>query len=149
MKSIYKPPVEQQIAVPRWSPDGKSVVFIGGLMSDEGSTGGDVFQIAATGGAARDLTPGMASSASNITWPKNSKHLYFTEHFDGGSAISQLDPASGQTERLWQGDESINPPFDDSGISDDRRWQVERGDPPFVAEGAGDLGRARSATGRR
>jgi dipeptidyl aminopeptidase/acylaminoacyl peptidase len=117
MKGIYKPPVEQQIAVPRWSPDGKSVVFIGGLMSDEGSTGGDVFQIAATGGTARDLTPGIASSASNITWPKNSKQLYFTEHFDGGSAISQIDPASGQTERLWQGDESINQPFDDSGIS--------------------------------
>src|ERR1022692_4643298 len=117
MKSLYKPPVQQQIAVPRWSPDGKSIVFIGGLMSDEGSTGGDVFQISAGGGAARDLTPGMASSASNITWPRNGKQLYFTEHFDGGSAISQLDPASGQTERLWQGDESINPPFDDNGIS--------------------------------
>ena len=117
MKSIYKPPVEQQIATPRWSPDGKSVVFIGGLMSDEGSTGGDVFQIPATGGAARDLTPGIGSSASNITWPRYSNRLYFTEHFDGGSAVSQLDPVSGQTERLWQGDESINPPFDDNGIS--------------------------------
>jgi dipeptidyl aminopeptidase/acylaminoacyl peptidase len=117
MKSIYKPPVQQQIAVPRWSPDGKSIVFIGGLMSDEGSTGGDVFQIAAGGGSPRNLTAGMGSSASNITWPKNSNRLYFTEHFDGGSAISQLDPASGQVERLWQGDESINPPFDDNGIS--------------------------------
>jgi dipeptidyl aminopeptidase/acylaminoacyl peptidase len=117
MKSIYKPPVEQQIAAPRWSPDGKSVVFVGGLMSDEGSTGGDVFQISATGGTARDLTPGMTSSASNITWPRNSKQLYFTEHYDGGSAISKLDPVTGQTERMWQGDESINPPFDDNGIS--------------------------------
>ena len=117
MKSIYKPPVEQQIAVPRWAPDGKSIVFIGGLMSDEGSTGGDVFQIAASGGAPRNLTPGATGSASNITWPKNSKQLYFTEHFDGGSAISQFDPATGQNERLWQGDESINPPFDDRGIS--------------------------------
>src|ERR1035441_9788057 len=117
MKSIYKPPVEQQIATPRWSPDGKSVVFIGGLMSDEGSTGGDVFQIPATGGTPRNLTPGMASSASNISWPKDSKGLFFTEHYDGGSAISQLDPATGQVERLWQGDESINPPFDDTGIS--------------------------------
>ena len=41
MKSLYKP--AQQIAVPRWSPDGSSIAFIGGLMSDEGSTGGDVF----------------------------------------------------------------------------------------------------------
>lgn len=117
MQSIYKPPVDQQIAAPRWAPDGKSIVFIGGLMSDEGSTGGDVFQIPAAGGSVRDLTAGMASSASNITWPRKSKRLYFTEHYDGGSAISQLDPTTGQNERLWQGDESINPPFDDSGIS--------------------------------
>src|ERR1035437_1144575 len=121
MKSIYKPPVQQQIAVPRWCPDGKSIVFIGGLMSDEGSTGGDVFQIPATGGTPRNLTPGMASSASNISWPKDSKRLFSTEHHDGGSAISQLDPATGQTERLWLGDESINPPFDDTGISIDRK----------------------------
>jgi len=32
-----------QIAVPRWSPDGKFIAFIGGLMSDQGSTGGDVW----------------------------------------------------------------------------------------------------------
>src|ERR1700742_3786663 len=117
MKSIYKTPGEQQIAVPRWAPDGKSVVFIGGLMSYEGSTGGDVYQIASTGGTVKDLTPGIASSASNITWPKNSKQFYFTEHYDGGSAISQLAPASGQIERLWKVDETINPPFDDRGIS--------------------------------
>src|ERR1035441_5199866 len=75
MKSIYKPPVEVQIATPRWAPDGKSVVFIGGLMSDEGSTGGDVFQIPAADGTAKNLTPGMTASASNITWPKNSRYL--------------------------------------------------------------------------
>ena len=117
MQSIYKPPANRQLAMPRWSPDGKSIVFIGGLMSDEGSTGGDVFLIRAEGGAVRDLTPGMASSASSICWPRKSAKLYFTEHFDGGSAISQIDVAAGLTERLWQGDESLNPPFEDSGIS--------------------------------
>jgi dipeptidyl aminopeptidase/acylaminoacyl peptidase len=117
MRSIYKPPVDQQLAAPKWSPNGKSVAFIGGLMSDEGSTGGDVFVIPAAGGAARNLTPGMNSSASNISWPRKSQKLYFTEHFDGGSAISLVDPVSGQSERLWQGDESLNPPFEDAGIS--------------------------------
>jgi dipeptidyl aminopeptidase/acylaminoacyl peptidase len=117
LKGIYQPPVERQIAAPRWASDGKSIVFIGGMMSDEGSTGGDVYQVAATGGTATNLTLDMNSSASNITWPRNSTKFYFTQHYDGGSAISQLDPATGQIERLWQGDESINPPFDDSGIS--------------------------------
>ncbi|HEX4652077.1 MAG TPA: S9 family peptidase, partial [Granulicella sp.] len=32
-----------QIAVPRFSPDGARIAFIGGLMSDQGSTGGDVW----------------------------------------------------------------------------------------------------------
>ncbi len=117
LNSVYKPPVERQIAVPRWSPDGKSIFFIGGLMSDEGSTGGDIFQVAAAGGEARDLMPGIASSVSHIVWPRHSSQLYFTEHFDGGSAISRVDPASGKIERLWQGDESINPPFEDNGIT--------------------------------
>jgi len=117
LKSLYKPGVQQQIAVPLWSPDGKSIVFIGGLMSDEGSTGGDIFQVPATGGAARNLTPGITSSASHLAWPRRSAQLYFTEHFDGGSAISRWDPATNKTERLWQGDESINPPFEDNGIT--------------------------------
>ncbi|HEX3745626.1 MAG TPA: S9 family peptidase [Bryobacteraceae bacterium] len=117
LKVMYKPSVDRQIAAPRWSPDGKSIVFIGGLMSDQGSTGGDVFAIEAAGGTAHDLTPGMASSASNINWPRNSGQLYFTEHYDGGSAVSELDPATGKRERLWQGDEIINAPFDDRGIS--------------------------------
>ena len=117
LRLVYKPPVQQQLAVPRWSPDGRSIVFIGGLMSDEGSTGGEIFQVPASGGAVRNLTPGLHSSASSLTWPKGARQLYFTEHYDGGSAISQLEPSSGRIERLWQGDESINPPFEDSGIS--------------------------------
>ena len=117
MKLLYKPGVQQQIAAPRFSPDGKSVVFIGGLMSDEGSTGGELYQVAATGGEARDLTPEIRSSISNVAWPRDSGRLYFTEHYDGGSAISQLDPVTGQIERLWKGDESINPPFEDFGVS--------------------------------
>src|SRR5476649_2951239 len=117
MHAIHKPGIERQVAVPRWAPDGQSIVFIGGLMSDEGSTGGEIFQVPAGGGQARSLTPGIKSSASHLTWPRASKQLYFIEHYDGGSAISQLDPATGGTERLWQGDETILPPFDDSGVA--------------------------------
>ena len=38
--SIYKPSL--QVALPRWSPDGNSIAFIEGLMSDEGFHGGDL-----------------------------------------------------------------------------------------------------------
>ena len=48
-----------QIAVPRWSPDGKIIAFIGGLMSDQGVTGGDVWLVSSLAAATpRDLTPG-------------------------------------------------------------------------------------------
>jgi len=58
-----------QIAVPRWSPDGKSIAFIGGLMSDQGSTGGDVYVIPAAGGQEPiNLTDGRHESAAWISW---------------------------------------------------------------------------------
>src|SRR5258708_557807 len=47
MESVYKPPVESQIANPAWSPDGKSVAFIAGLISDEPVVGGDICVVSA------------------------------------------------------------------------------------------------------
>src|SRR5438445_5416069 len=60
MKSIVKPPL--QIAVPRWSPDGKTIAYLGGLMSDEGANGGDIFVVAASGGKPRNLTQSLKAS---------------------------------------------------------------------------------------
>ena len=52
-----------QIAVPRWSPDEREIAFIGGLMSDQGSTGGDVWIISAAGGGAARSDRGPAHFA--------------------------------------------------------------------------------------
>ena len=128
MKSIYKPPVERQLAEPRWMPDGKSILFIGGIMSDEGSTGGEIYRVSAEGGEASSITPGINSSVADIAAPKNSKYIYFSEHFDGGSAFSQIDPATGETERLWKGDETIFT-MDGGGVSlsdDGKRSAITR-----------------------
>jgi dipeptidyl aminopeptidase/acylaminoacyl peptidase len=57
-----------QIAVPRWSPDGSRIAFIGGLMSDQGSTGGDIYVIPSKGGEAKDVTPNRAGSAAWFEW---------------------------------------------------------------------------------
>ena len=58
-----------QIAQPAWSPDGKRIAFIGGLMSDQGSTGGDIFTLPATGGSApRNVSPDHTVSPSWIEW---------------------------------------------------------------------------------
>jgi Tol biopolymer transport system component len=67
-----------QIAVPRWSPDGKQIAFIGGLMSDQGATGGDVWIVSAAGGQPVNLTPQRPSSPAWIEWDDN-KNLFVTE----------------------------------------------------------------------
>ncbi len=97
--SIYKPSL--QVAVPRWSPDGKSCSFIEGLMSDEGFHGGDLFTVSATGHDAVNRTRGRKSSVSSLFW-QTPDRILFTEYVGGGSAISELHGAkprisSGQT----------------------------------------------------
>jgi len=114
MREIFKP--QTQIAVPRWSPDGKQIAFIQGLMSDAGSTGGDIWSVPAAGGAARNLTPGRNGSPAWLQWQASGK-LLFTESLNGGSAVAELDPATGQAKTLWQGDEETDTGSDGEMLS--------------------------------
>jgi dipeptidyl aminopeptidase/acylaminoacyl peptidase len=84
-----------QIAVPRWSPDGTRIAFIGGLMSDQGSTGGDVYLIPATGGEPRDVTPGRDASVAFIGWV-SPEVLGIAEHVGGSSHLTALNISSGK-----------------------------------------------------
>jgi len=108
MRPIYKPSL--QIADPRWSPDGKSIAFITGLMSDEGSTGGDIFLVSATGGDARNLTPALTASPSALYWSAPDE-LLFTENIDGQSGVSRLAVLTGQVTLLWSGEDVITTSF--------------------------------------
>ena len=78
-----------QIAVPRWSPDGRTVAFIGGLMSDEGSTGGDVWLVSANGGTPRDLTAGRPTSPAWVEWGGND-YLFISEHAGGNAQLIRM-----------------------------------------------------------
>ncbi len=78
-----------QIAVPRWSPDGKAIAFIGGLMSDQGSTGGDVWLVPAAGGAPRDVTEGRPTSPAWIEWGGD-EYLFVSELAGGNDQLIRL-----------------------------------------------------------
>ncbi len=57
-----------QIALPRWSLDDARILFIGGLMSDRGATGGDIYSVPTSGGAPVNLTEGAKVTPSWFTF---------------------------------------------------------------------------------
>ena len=76
-----------QIAVPRFSPDGKQIAFIGGLMSDQGSTGGDIWAIPSAVGEAKDITPGIDGSPTYLAWTGND-NIGFVEDRRGHNLLA-------------------------------------------------------------
>jgi dipeptidyl aminopeptidase/acylaminoacyl peptidase len=97
-KSILDPPTVSgplhglQIAVPRWSPDGETIAFIGGLMSDQGVTGGNVYVIPSTGGEPKDSGAVSRATAAWIEWRGNER-LGVAE-IDGGDSVYAESPAT-------------------------------------------------------
>jgi dipeptidyl aminopeptidase/acylaminoacyl peptidase len=97
-----------QIALPRWSPDGKQIAFIGGLMSDQGSTGGDIWVIPSTGGEPKNLTPGRTSTPAYFAWLTD-ETIGISEHVGGSSRIiiHRLDTGQDDTTKSVTFPESI------------------------------------------
>ncbi len=135
-----------QIALPRWSPNAAQVYFIGGLMSDRGATGGDIYSVPASGGTPVDMTPGIKVTPSWFRFlaPRSllvsqiaSGHVQLAEYTITG-------PASARQTRLWfsapgtigDGREALA-----VSVSDDRRpprlayFQSSFGQPPEVHAG--------------
>jgi len=113
-QSIYKS--DMQIGTPKWSPDGKSIAFIAGLMSDEGSIGGDIYTVPADssnvssngGGDARDITPDIKASPASLTWSADSHSIVFGEIIDGQSGIASVNLHSGEVSQLYTGPERLS-----------------------------------------
>jgi dipeptidyl aminopeptidase/acylaminoacyl peptidase len=103
--SIYKPSF--QVAVPRWSPNGKSIAFIEGLMSDEGFHGGDLFTVSVNGRDQLNRTRGHKGSVSSLFW-QTPDRILITEIIGGGSAISELTLADNSLRTIWKGAEGIH-----------------------------------------
>lgn len=84
---------KMQLNAPRVSPDGKSVAFIGGLMSDFGAVGGDVWTVPFTGGQPTNLTEGYKGTFTSLDW--TAKGPMASAILGGDSAIARIDPAGG------------------------------------------------------
>jgi dipeptidyl aminopeptidase/acylaminoacyl peptidase len=92
-----------QIGVPKWSPDGKTMAFIGGLMSDEPIVGGDVYLVPESGGNPQNVTPDMHRTASWLTWTPDSKKILMAEYADGAVSLHEmnLDGNTGNTHDVF------------------------------------------------
>src|SRR5947207_3140641 len=87
-------------AAVRWWPHGKSIAFIEGLMSDEGFHGGDLFTVAADGGAVVNRTRDRKASVSSFFW-QTPNQILVTEYVGGGSAISELSLSNNSAKLIW------------------------------------------------
>ncbi len=78
-----------QVNMPRVSPDGRTVAFIGGLMSDFGSIGGDIYTVPLAGGEPANLTPGFKGSFNTLAW--RGKGLLATALMEDKASVLSLD----------------------------------------------------------
>lgn len=113
---MFVPPdARHQIADPVVSKNG-TVAFISGIMSDFGSTGGDIFTMPAGGGVAVDITPDMHASARSLAWGCDGR--LNAELLAGPSTqlVTFADASKpGEPGMVWQGQETLHGP--DGGVS--------------------------------
>lgn len=88
-----------QISMPRATPDGKGVVFIGGLMSDFGAVGGEIYEVPFSGGTSASLTPGFRGSFASLAWRHG--HLFASALIVDRMALMRLDESGGAPQVLW------------------------------------------------
>jgi dipeptidyl aminopeptidase/acylaminoacyl peptidase len=90
---------QMQMNFPRVSPDGRTIAFIGGLMSDFGAVGGDIYTVPVGGGRPRDITPEATETFTSLDW--NRSGLVASSLAGDATRLAAVDPASGERKILW------------------------------------------------
>lgn len=88
-----------QLNLPRVSPDGKTVAYVGGLMSDFGAIGGDLYTVPLAGGEPKNITPGFKGTFHGLAWRKNG--LVASALMGDQLTVLSIDAASGETAKHW------------------------------------------------
>lgn len=99
---------QQQLASPTVSRDGKTVGLIIGIMSDFGSTGGDLYTIPTQGGNLLNVTPKLPASVTGFEWNCDGNLLANVLAGDKAQIVNFGDGSKTNAGKvIWEGQESI------------------------------------------
>jgi dipeptidyl aminopeptidase/acylaminoacyl peptidase len=103
---------------PRWSPDGKSIAFLGRIRERDHPK---IFVAPAAGGApSRNVAPELDLIPSNLTWAEAGRALYFETGVKGEAHLFRADARDGKVRQVTKGARAVR--FVD--ISNDSRRLV-------------------------
>ncbi len=97
VRNIAKP--STQINFPRISPDGKTVAWIGGLMSDFGPVGGDIWTVPFAGGTPVNATAGDKATVTSFAWTRAG--IRETRLMGSNMQVASFAPGKG-TQVMWE-----------------------------------------------
>jgi dipeptidyl aminopeptidase/acylaminoacyl peptidase len=112
-KTIFTPNGGKQLALARWSPNGKLIAFISCIWSDRGVVSGDIWLMNTDGGSTRNGSTGRSPRCLTANTPRDYSEFYWTADGhslivlgseSGDAAIGMLDVKTGDYRRLWRGD---------------------------------------------
>jgi dipeptidyl aminopeptidase/acylaminoacyl peptidase len=95
-----------QMNDPQWSPDGSRIAVVGGIMSDFGSVGGDLYLVDVQTGASRNVTDGSAFSVQSLRW-NDASSLDVVAHVSGSMHLMRIDSSTGRATVLTDRPESL------------------------------------------
>jgi dipeptidyl aminopeptidase/acylaminoacyl peptidase len=109
---------EEEDSSPRWSPDGKTIAFVGRLRPREHPK---IFVAPAAGGQpSRNVAPALDLIPSNLTWGEAGRALFFETGVKGETHLFRVDARDGKIRQGTKGARAVR----SVDFSDDGRRMV-------------------------
>jgi dipeptidyl aminopeptidase/acylaminoacyl peptidase len=89
---------------PRWTPDGKSIVFLSAAQEDDPV---QLLMAPSTGGATTDIAPDLDLLPTDLQFVDNGRQLYFTSGVKGETHLFRVDPSAKRVSAVTSGPRAV------------------------------------------